>query len=129
MNDLIETLRTLPFFKGLTTDHLRVVAAACIKKNFAENAVVIQEGAIPDGMYVIIAGSALVERGERKIADLHVNDFFGELALLAIAKPRTATVRAAEKLETLFLPTTAFNNVKLGLSTEVFNEIVRRIGA
>lgn len=127
MSDSLEKLRSLHFFTGLTTDQLKIVEAACENKNFEASSIVIKEGDTPDGMYVILAGSASVIKNGQTISQLKENDFFGELALLAIAKPRNATIIADQTLETLFLPASAFNNIKLGLSTDVFDEIVKRI--
>ncbi|MFH0834360.1 MAG: cyclic nucleotide-binding domain-containing protein [Patescibacteria group bacterium] len=128
MNESIEKLRALPFFKGLTTDQLKVVAAACLVKRFKKSDTVIREGDTPDGMYVMISGTADVVKHGQTISQLAENDFFGELALLSVAKPRTATIIAAEDIETLFLPAKAFNNIKLGLSAEIFEEIIKRVG-
>lgn len=129
MDNTVEKLRALPFFSGLTTDQLKIVESACESKDFKKEAVVIREGDTPDGMYVILGGAADVVKGGQTISQLAEDNFFGELALLATAKPRTATIIAAEDLKTLFLPANAFNNVKLGLSKEVFDEIVKRIAA
>jgi len=129
MSESIDKLRTLHFFRGLTTDQLKVVEDACVIKKFKKNDIIIHEGATPDGMYVVVSGSADVVKHGQTVSQLVENDFFGELALLSVAKPRTATIIAAEELVTLFLPAKAFNNIKLGLSTEIFDEIVRRVGS
>lgn len=130
MSEFIETLRKIPFFKGLTDEQLGVVDKSCEQKFFEKDATVMREKEKPDGIHVIIFGEVEIMKSEKVIAKLGANDFFGELALLSVAKPRTATVRVvSEKLATLFIPAVAFNYIKLGLATEVFDEIVKRIEA
>ncbi|MCK5471863.1 cyclic nucleotide-binding domain-containing protein [Candidatus Gracilibacteria bacterium] len=130
MSEFIEILRKIPFFKGLTDQQLEAVGKSCEQKTFEKGAVVVQEKEKPDGMHIIIFGEVEIVKSEKVIVKLGTNDFFGELALFSVSKPRTATVRVvSEKLMTLFIPAATFNYIKLGLSAEVFDEIVKRIEA
>ncbi|MFH1375049.1 MAG: cyclic nucleotide-binding domain-containing protein [Patescibacteria group bacterium] len=123
----IETLRTIPFFKGLGAKQWEAIAQGCRQESHKQGATVVEKGEESKGMYIIVSGEVTVLRGADKVATLKANDFFGELALLS-AKPRTATVRASsESLTVLFLPTATFNYIKFGLPTEVLDEISKRI--
>lgn len=127
MDAKIETLRTIPFFKGLGDKQWEAIAQGCQQENYKQGDSVVEKGEKSEGMYIIVSGEAEVLRGADKVAMLTANDFFGELALLS-AKPRTATVRASsESLTVLFLPTATFDYIKFGLPTEVLDEISKRI--
>ena len=68
---------------------------------YAAGAPIIREDAPASALYVIVRGKVRVHLGGDEgetIGELHVGDFFGELALIE-EHPRTASVTAVEDTE------------------------------
>jgi len=64
--------------------------------------ILVSEGATGTEFFVILDGTARIERRGRKVADVGPGGFFGDLALLDRA-PRNATVVAQTPMELLVL--------------------------
>ena len=99
-------LRKVPFFEGLTPEDLDRLARIGRTRQFAAGESIVVEGQIGGGLFIILSGSASLQAGG-KTHTLGPGQFFGEMALLA-GKPRSATVTAAEPVETLTLETMYF---------------------
>jgi CRP/FNR family cyclic AMP-dependent transcriptional regulator len=97
----VEALRKIPFFEDLTPEDLQRVATIGERRTFAEGQEIVARGEEGGGLFVVLSGTARVETGGREHA-LVPGDFFGEMALLG-ARPRSATVTAAEPVEALTL--------------------------
>ncbi|MGF7163100.1 CRP-like cAMP-binding protein [Rhodoligotrophos appendicifer] len=87
------------------------------------------QGDTGDAAYVIISGSAEVlvdtPEGMIPVAKIGENDFVGEIAILCDV-PRTATIRAAERVETLKIMKDHFLRM-LGEFPEMAVEIMREL--
>jgi drug/metabolite transporter (DMT)-like permease len=68
---------------------------------------VVRQGADADAFFLIERGRASVRRDDRHVADLHVGDFFGELALLGGGE-RTASVVASSDMRVRVIPCREF---------------------
>ncbi len=101
-NETDERLRDVPIFSELSKKELRSVSRLMTEIGVKEGRVLTREGEPGRELMVILAGTAVVKRGGRKIAEFGPGDFFGELAVLSGA-PRTADVIATSDmtLETL----------------------------
>ena len=67
------------------------------KVNFKTGQVVIREGEFSTDAYLIESGEVGILKGEKRVAVLKENEFFGEIGCLEL-KPRTATVVALTSL-------------------------------
>jgi NADH dehydrogenase len=80
-------------------------------EHFEPGELVFREGDLGDRVYVIRRGRAQVlretEQGEKSLAILGPGECFGEIAVLG-QKPRSATVRCLEALDTVALPARDF---------------------
>lgn len=102
----VEVLRELPIFASVELSKLKLLAFASQRLVFDVGQVLCRQGDIGETAYVIIQGTAdvLVLAGETeiKVASVGRNDFVGDMAILC-DMPRTATVRAATRCETLVI--------------------------
>lgn len=120
-------IQQIDFFSQLSEEKLEIVLNAFEAKNFQKNDLIMNQGDVGDGMYVIIFGEVDVIRDNKVIAQLKNEDFFGELALVA-NEPRSATIKAtSDNLSTFFLSKAGFDQIKDELGDESRQEILKRI--
>lgn len=91
--DLIETLGTVGLFARCTKRELGTVARHVETVDLADGTEMIVQGGPGDALFVILEGSATIERDGVEVGTAEAGDHFGELALLD-GEPRSATVRA-----------------------------------
>jgi hypothetical protein len=101
-------LRAAPLFDAIDGDALATLADRTDEVAFAADETVVREGEVGDVLFVVMAGSVVVERDGRKVAELGPGAAFGELALLD-GEPRHATVRTRTKARMLRLPRAMFD--------------------
>jgi CRP-like cAMP-binding protein len=104
LKDEVELLRRVPLFAGVEPTKLKLLAFTSDRMSFEAGQILFEQGDAGDAAYVVLNGSAevLVNRAgsQIKVADLEKNAIVGEIAILCDV-PRTATVRAHDRLETL----------------------------
>ena len=110
----IELLGATPLFQGIEPDHLARIADRAVEIETAEDGVIVRQGEIGTGFYVIVAGSVRVVRDGETFARLGPGEFFGELSVID-QQPRNAQVVA----ET---PTTCIALASWDLETVITHE-------
>jgi len=104
LKEEVELLRRVPLFAGVEPSKLKLLAFTSDRMSFEAGQTLFEQGDPGDAAYVVLNGSAevLVNRAgsQIKVADLEKNAIVGEIAILCDV-PRTATVRAQDRLETL----------------------------
>jgi aromatic-L-amino-acid/L-tryptophan decarboxylase len=102
-----EELAALGLFAGLDAEQLAAVASWAREQHVAPGAEVTRAWDASRDFYVVLAGTAAVERDGTVVATLGPGAFFGELAALdwgaGYGYARQATVRAGEPLRLLVL--------------------------
>jgi CRP-like cAMP-binding protein len=87
------------------------VADKMKRETFEEGTVIIRQGEEGDKFYLIRRGAVdvIIDEGQpsREMLVLKEGDFFGEIALIT-GQPRTATVRAKERVECYTLDKVSF---------------------
>ena len=91
-------LSAVRLFQTCGKKELRAIAKTAKISNVYSGTQIVTEGEPGDTMYVVLAGTARVSRGGRKLAMIGPGDAFGELALLSKG-PRTASVVAMSDME------------------------------
>jgi CRP/FNR family transcriptional regulator, cyclic AMP receptor protein len=107
---MVETaLSDVPLFAGLSDESAALVAAGGVT-DVPAGQVLAQAGDPGFGMFVVLDGSVVVERGELHL-DIERGGFFGELALLVPDSPRIARVRAKSDARVLAVPRQLFDRL------------------
>lgn len=101
------TLAAIPLFAQITPQAAALVAAGGVT-DVTAGQVLPQAGDHGEGMFVVLDGSVLVERGDMHV-EFGANGFFGELALLLPDSPRIARVRAKTDARVLAIPRETFD--------------------
>jgi CRP-like cAMP-binding protein len=99
-NSKIDLIKRVPLFSGISKSELQEVASIADEIDLPEGKVLIKEGDTGREFFVLIEGTADVERGGRKVAALGPGDFFGEIALIAKV-PRNATITTTSPVRAL----------------------------
>ena len=133
LTEEVELLRTVPIFAKVEPAKLKLIAFTSERLTFEVGQEICHQGDAGDAMYVILAGVAdvLIDApgGQIKVAELSRNGFVGEIALLCDV-PRTATVRAKERLVTLKINRELFYRMVQEfptLAVEMMRELARRL--
>ena len=106
-NVKIDLIRRVPLFSSISKTELAEVASIADEIDLPEGKVLIREGDEGREFFVLIDGTAQVERGGRKVAKLGPGDFFGEIALIA-KTPRNATITTTSPVRALVITDRAF---------------------
>ena len=104
LQDEVDLLRSIPVLANMPANKLKLLAFASDRVSYGSGDVLFQQGDDADAAYIVIRGTADVlvntQTGSTKVAELGVNSFVGDMAILS-DMPRTATVKAATPLDTL----------------------------
>jgi CRP-like cAMP-binding protein len=108
MNNFLEHLKNMPLFSSVDEKDLVGVADHLSQVSFEKDSVIIKEGDMGDGFYLIEKGVVNVlanlpdEKDEVVLSSLNQGDYFGEMSLITGA-PRSATIIAETDVELLKL--------------------------
>ncbi len=104
LNDEVEMLGNVSLFSGLQPSQLKLLAFTSQHLTFTEGDMLFSQNDSGDAAYVVLCGKAEVivkiNGSDVVVATLGENSIIGEIAILCDV-PRTASVRAATRLETL----------------------------
>ncbi len=104
LQDEVDVLRRISLFANIEPARLKLLAFTSDRVTFSAGQELFHEGDAGDAAYVIIDGAVDVlkdtDDGEQLLVTLKKNAFVGDIAILCDV-PRTATVRAVERIETL----------------------------
>ena len=93
----MDFLKSLPLLSCLSELEIGKIADALEEVEYAEkDALVIKQGEPGDSFYIILNGSARIERDGIHVGTLNPGDYFGELALLK-RQPRAASIYVKEE--------------------------------
>jgi NTE family protein len=94
-NEILDSLRRIPFFRGLPPHVVSAIADKLRYEHYNHGEVVFVEGCLGDSLYLIDSGQVKISTGsgpgERIINYLGPGNFFGEMALL-LNQRRSANV-------------------------------------
>lgn len=135
LNEEVELLRNIPMFANIEPSKLKLLAFTSERMAFKDGDILFRQGEPGDSAYVIIGGEADVivdtPKGPLTVAKLRRNDIVGEIAILCDV-PRTATVKAASKLEAMVIAKDLFFRLVMEfpqMAVEIMRELARRLDA
>ena len=109
---LKELFQRIDFFSGLDDKILRKLGEAAVTRQYGKDEVIVRQGEMGLGLYIIVRGRVKVEREQSggppiKVAELAAEQFFAEMSIVD-NKPRSATVTTMEETECLLLTRDSF---------------------
>jgi CRP-like cAMP-binding protein len=108
--DWLDTLAEVPLFEGLSKRHLRRIAKLARLRRFAPGTAMVRAGEAGRTFYVLLDGSAKVNRAGRRPVRLGAGAFFGEMALIDDS-PRSADVVAEGEVLALTIDRPGFTKL------------------
>jgi CRP-like cAMP-binding protein len=106
----IELIRAAPLFEGVDADDLGGIADRIVEIEFPAAGVIVRQGEIGTGFFIVASGMVRVVRDGETLAELGPGDFFGELSVLD-GKPRNAQVVSTQPTTCLALASWEFEAV------------------
>lgn len=112
--DSVELLARVPLFARLPRNQLRSLARLCKPRDYEPGAVIIEEGAVGLGLFLVTSGQVEVfkQLGDKQVrlAVLEAGDILGELAVLD-DEVRSASARALEPTLCLLITRDSFQTL------------------
>ncbi|MBU0981737.1 cyclic nucleotide-binding domain-containing protein [Patescibacteria group bacterium] len=110
MNLILTILHSVPFFQTLTDEENHEIIEHITEQFYPANYKLFSKGDMGDAMYIIKSGMVKVFDGEKEIASLGDEEFFGEMSLIE-SVPRNATVETLSDCEIFVLKREDFNKL------------------
>ena len=129
--DAASLLGTVPFFSGLDEKKRKSLVSQGKEMTYKAGDMIVREGAMGVGFYLILDGNAEVRKGDRILAALGRGQFFGEMSLID-ELPRSADVIAVSPTKCWALTSWAFAGlVKTNpeIALQMLKEMVKRLRA
>ena len=121
----VSQLKRVALFADVPEESLKKIAPFTKVDEFAEGKVVIREGGFSNDFYVIVEGTAKVDREGEHIADLGPGDVFGEQGLLE-RQQRSATVTATDTLRVITIEHWELSRMKKSMP-EVVEQLQQQV--
>ncbi|MDD2889042.1 MAG: cyclic nucleotide-binding domain-containing protein [bacterium] len=95
MLGVIEKIRkSVEFFSNFEPYELVDMLKVSTTKKIKPGEVIFREGEQGQEMYIIVYGSVSIYKGEKELAELGTNNYFGEMGIIQHDAPRTASAKA-----------------------------------
>lgn len=129
----IQSLQSIPMFRDVETSRLKLIAFTSMRLTVLAGRDLFTQGQVSDSAYIILDGAADVllvgPSGSRVVAQLGKNALVGEMGVI-LGEPRSATIRAASRMEVLQIPRENFMSLVTDMPTialSVMRELARRV--
>lgn len=110
VNLKLETLKKIPLFRHLTYQELVKVLNITYLETHEPGSVIIRESEEGAELYVVLAGTVQVMKGDQQLTELGAGVHFGEMALID-QSPRSATISAKDPTRVLVIGRRSFYNL------------------
>ncbi len=95
-------LSAVPLFQGISEESLARLVAVTGEQSFAPGHLIVLQGQVGSGLYVILDGTVSIVLGSTELTTLGPGEFFGELSVID-QQPRNASVQAVTPVRCLAL--------------------------
>jgi CRP-like cAMP-binding protein len=111
-----KNIASIWLFSECSAKEIRSISSVADAVSVAAGRVLVKEGAIGRELYLIVSGTASIQRKGRQVATLSAGQHFGELSLLD-RRPRNATVIAKTDMELFVVGQGQFNGLLATIPT------------
>ncbi len=118
---ILETLRNITLFKGMTDETLELLVRSSYVKGFLQDQIIVRKGGTDTTLFVLLEGRVVVECDGKSLAEFGQGDFFGEMALLT-GEPRSADIKAVEPVRCVVVDREGFRMI-LAKSPRIYENI------
>jgi CRP-like cAMP-binding protein len=128
-NQKEDLIRKVPLFSRCSRRDVKQLAKIADEIDLKEGTEMTRQGSAGREFFVLLEGTAEVEKDGERINALGPGDFFGEIALIS-QEPRTATVRAASPVRALVITARSFERLleqQPAISTSVMGAMADRL--
>jgi CRP-like cAMP-binding protein len=129
-NAKVELIKSVPLFSACSRKELNEVAGIADEIDLSEGKELTRQGEPGREFFVLVDGTADVQKGMRRVNQLGAGDFFGEISLVT-DRPRTATVVATSPVRALVITDRSFRALlehQPGIQTKVMSALAARLG-
>ena len=109
-NSKTDLIKGVPLFSAASKQELAEIASLADEIDLPEGKDLIREGDSGREFFVLIEGTADVERAGKKVASIGAGDFFGEISLIS-KTPRNATITTTSPVRALVITDRAFRQL------------------
>jgi CRP/FNR family transcriptional regulator, cyclic AMP receptor protein len=121
----VSQLKSVPLFAEVPDESLAKIAPFAKVDEFASGKEVIREGGYSNDFYVIMDGTAKVEREGEHLADLGPGDVFGEQGLLEHSE-RSATGTSTSEIKLIKIEHWELSRMKKAMP-EAYDQLVQKV--
>ena len=128
-SDKTDALARIGLFEGLSKKELGFVAQMMTEATFPEGTQLVTQGELGLEAMIIMDGSAVVRRNNRKIDDMGPGDVLGEMSLINHV-PRNATVTATSSVTVFIMDAREFASVMSaneGVAVKLLKTVAARL--
>ncbi|MFC1598510.1 Crp/Fnr family transcriptional regulator [Patescibacteria group bacterium] len=98
-----ELLKSLEIFKRLTRTELEKIASICLERNFKQGDLIIEEGFLVPGIFIITYGDVQVVKGKTEIVSLGKGNLVGELSFIDDDDASASVIVKSKEVDTLMI--------------------------
>jgi CRP-like cAMP-binding protein len=109
-NKKIDLLKRVPLFAGCSKKELDQISRIADELDFRPGKTLIKQGSPGREFFVLVDGSAEIQRNGKKIDSAGPGEFFGEMALLT-DQPRNASVVTTSSVDALIITARNFRSL------------------
>lgn len=108
----LEALSTVPLFSRLSKRQLRKLQKGTVEDRYEPGTLIVQEGGRTATLFVVLEGTAKIDRSGQTISHRGPGEFFGEISMID-GRPRAASVIAETTMRCVVLPQDSLRDVLL----------------